>query len=190
MAWTPPDPDERFVTLKDFADYLKVAAWADDASNGPALDEALNSAISWCEGAVGPLGVDEVTYRVEPRGSSLLLPAFDLQEVVSVVSPSGVEVTPTSVRLAAAIVTLSSVEAGAYAVTVRPRVLPADSMRLAIKLVGSQLFHAAARRREAGWGDHSGRGHVGQDGFRDSEPCGGDRRTVSVADDLTWTSSL
>ncbi|WP_142121512.1 hypothetical protein [Rarobacter faecitabidus] len=135
------------MTLKDFADYLKVAAWADDASNGPALDEALNSAISWCEGAVGPLGVDEVTYRVEPRGSSLLLPAFDLQEVVSVVSPSGVEVTPTSVRLAAAIVTLSSVEAGAYAVTVRPRVLPADSMRLAIKLVGSQLF---TPRRGAG----------------------------------------
>lgn len=150
--WTAPSPDTRFVTLEDLADYMKVPNYVEDSDNGPILNEALDAAITWAENGCGPVGVDEYTYRAEPRGRSLVLPTLDLREVLSVTSPSGTEVTPVAVKLGAAVITLPDpVEAGVYEVLVRPRVLPLASMALAVKLVASHLFQPRrGNSRQAG----------------------------------------
>jgi len=132
------DVDERFVTLRQLADFMRAPdlASGDDAD---LLDECLDSALDVVAERVGPLDNDVVTYTVRPRGASLVLPDTDLEELISVTDPSGAAVTVQYPNLAAGVIALERPVPGPYTVAVRTRAFTA-SVAPAVKIIASHLF--------------------------------------------------
>lgn len=141
MTETPEAPAP-FVTLEEFATWLKVPLYLEDPERAALLAETLGAALENVTEKVGPLDGVAVDVVVWPSGRSLVLPDSHLVAVHQITDPDGNDVALPSRgvnRLAGVIEFPRRLITGEWTVNVTTRAHH-DSVRLAVKIIASHLW--------------------------------------------------